>query len=48
MVLGPYSGGIIVGEAAICLPYGWPFALGLPSGGQDWHAGSPEQALSHS
>ena len=40
MVSGPYSGGIAVGEEAVCVPHGWPFALGLPSGGQDWHARS--------
>jgi Family of unknown function (DUF6247) len=34
MVSGPYSGGITLGEEAVCLPHGWPFALGLPSGGQ--------------
>jgi hypothetical protein len=28
------------------LPRGWPFVLGLPSGGHDWHAGSPEQTVS--
>jgi hypothetical protein len=42
----PYSDGITVGEVAICAPHGSPFALGLPSGGQNWHAESPEQALS--
>jgi hypothetical protein len=46
MVSGPYSAGITVGEETVCVPHGWPFALGLPSGGQDWHARSPEQARS--
>jgi hypothetical protein len=27
MVWGAYSGGITVGEVAICLQYDWPFAL---------------------
>jgi Family of unknown function (DUF6247) len=26
------------------VPHGWPFALGVPSGGQDGHARAPEQA----
>ena len=28
MFRGPYSGGITVGEEAVCVPHGWPFACG--------------------
>jgi len=42
----PYSGGITRRGGGL-LGGGLAFALGLPSGGHDWHAGSPEQPLSH-
>jgi hypothetical protein len=40
-----YSGGITLGEVAVCLPHGWPFVLGVPSSGKDGHARWPEQAI---
>jgi hypothetical protein len=48
MVLAGYSGGITAGEAAICYRSDQSLHDGVSSGGEDGHAGSPEQALSHS
>jgi hypothetical protein len=46
--VGRYSGGITVGEAAICFGTTSRSMMAVTSGGEDGHAGSPEQALSHS
>jgi hypothetical protein len=46
--VGRYSGGITVGEGPICFGKSGRSMMSVPSGGEDRHAGSPEQTLSHS
>jgi hypothetical protein len=46
--VGPYSGGITVGEAAMGLKgQNWPLDNGLAERQRGRHGGSPEQVLSH-